>query len=155
MRYRVLLLAASLAGVLLLVPATSSASAASKPGWSLAKASAYIEFHLRLTDSELVSRAQETLRLAKALGGPGGIARAEQDLKTAKAGFTIDRASCLGIKPAPGGYVSFKCKLSGSIDLGFTVKAVGVWKRVPTGQWRWFESSGSYYGLGPSWWQNS
>jgi hypothetical protein len=73
MRYPVVLLAASLAGVLLIAPATSAASG---PGWTLAKASAYIEFNLRLSDPELVTQAQEALRLAKGIGGPNGIAAA-------------------------------------------------------------------------------
>jgi hypothetical protein len=154
MRYRVVLLAASLAGVLLLVSSTSSASGASNPGWTLAKASAYIESTFRLADPELVTLAQEHLRVMKQLGGSYGISEAEQDLKIAKAGYSVDRASCVGIKPAPGGYVSFKCKLGGSIDLGFTLKSVGVWKRLPTGTWRYVESSRSYGGYGPSWWKN-
>jgi hypothetical protein len=127
------------------------AQAGAAPGWTLAKASAYIELNLRLSDPELVSQAAEAVRVAKMLGG--GIAKAERDLKTAKARYSIDRASCLGIRRAPGGYVSFKCKLSGSIDLGFTLKSVGVWKRLPTGKWRYFESSRSYGGYGPPWWK--
>jgi hypothetical protein len=136
---------------------SAQASGASKPGWTLAKASAYIEFNLRLHDSEDVRQATEALRIARMLGGPGGIARMERDLRTAKAGYSIDRASCLGMRRAPGGYVSFRCKLSGSIRYsngGFTVKSVGVWKRLLTGRWRYVESSRSYGGYGPSWWNS-
>jgi hypothetical protein len=71
MRYRVVLLAASLAGVLLLLPSTLSATGASNPGWTLAKTSAYIEFNLRLADPELVTQAAENLRVAKLIGGRG------------------------------------------------------------------------------------
>jgi hypothetical protein len=146
---------------LLIVPAlalalavSAQASGASKPGWTLAKASAYIEFNLRLHDSEDVRQAAEALRIARLTGGRHGIAAAERNLRIAKAGYSIGRASCLGMRRAPGGYVSFKCKLSGSIDYGFTLKSVGVWKRLVTGRWRYVESSRSYGGYGPSWWNS-
>jgi hypothetical protein len=138
----------------LAVPAQAGGATMTKPGWTLAKASAYIEFNLRLSDPELVSQAAEHLRIARQVGGPRGIAAAERDLRTAKAGYSVGRASCLGMRRAPGGYVSFKCKLSGNIDLGFTLKSVGVWKRRLTGKWRYVESSRSYGGYGPSWWNN-
>lgn len=133
-----------------------SAQASGAPGWTLAKASTYIEANLRLHDPEDVRQATEHLRYARQLGGAGGIANAERDLRIAKAGYRIWLARCFGIKRAPGGYVSFRCKLSGSIRYGsggFTVKSVGVWKRLLTGRWRYVESSRSYGGYGPSWWE--
>jgi hypothetical protein len=145
---------ASLLAVILALALTSLASAASKPGWTLAKASAYIEFNVHLSDPELLTQAKAHLRQMKQIGGATGIAEARADLATAKAGYSVDRASCLGTKAAAGGYVSFKCKLQGSTDLGFKLKSVGVWKRLPTGKWTYVESSRSYGGYGPSWWQN-
>jgi hypothetical protein len=143
-----------LASALAAVP-VSSASAATKPGWSLAKASAYIEFNLRIPVPEVVAYSKEFLRLQKQLGGQFGIAEAEEEIELAKAGLGVDRASCLGLKAAPGGYVSFKCKLAMSDDLGFTAKVLGTWKRLPTGKWRWDSSSFTLGGLCPPRWDGS
>lgn len=120
----------------------AQASAATKPGWSLAKASAHLEFHLHLVAPDIVAGAEKRLRFQRQIGGENGILNAKEDLAIARAGMETNRASCLGLKAAPGGFVTFRCKLLLSDELGFTGKALGVWKRNPaTGRWLWTSSS--------------
>lgn len=135
MRRAVLLLLVAAALGILLLPA---AHGGAKQGWSTAKASAYLKLHLRLADPTVVAAAGDYLRQMKQLGDASGIAIAQRQLIDAKLGLAVDRATCLGVKPAPGGYVSFRCKLSLSDHREFTAEAVGAWRRNPaSGKWQW------------------
>ena len=129
-----------------------TAAGSGKPGWSLAKASAHLELRLRLVFPDTVTQARQFLTLAKQQGDVGNLAQGQEDLRLAKAGMQVDRASCAGIKAAPGGYVVFRCRLLLSDDLFFTGKATGTWKRLPSGNWRWFTSSFVRTGIGPAEW---
>ena len=146
------LAAVSVAVALVGLTAAPSSAAKKKPGWSLAKASAYIEFNLRIPDPDIIAAAKYYLAYMTKIGGPNGIAEAKKELAIATAGQTVDHASCLGLKAAPGGFVSFKCKLALSDELGFTAKRVGTWKRLATGKWEWSGTSATYGGRCPENW---
>jgi len=152
MRYHLTALLAVLTVTLAGLAVVQTAAASS--GISLAQASAQIEFNVRLVVPSIVTKAQEQLRLANQIGGPNGIAQAQENLKLAKAGLEVDHASCLGTKPARGGHSTFRCKLSLSDDLGFTGKALGTYGRATSGSWRWQTSSFTLAGYGPAEWHD-
>jgi hypothetical protein len=131
----------------------TSAQASEPPGWGIAKASAHLEFHLRLVAPDIITEAQHRLRLSRQLGA--SLEKAEADLRLAKAGLETEHASCLGLRVAPGGYASFKCKLILSDDLGFHGKATGTWARNPaSGRWLWTSTTFTLTGYAPPGWFN-
>jgi hypothetical protein len=131
---------------------TSSADAATQPGWSLAKATAYIESYVRVPAPAIIAAATVHLQAMKQGGSRSAIAKAQKQLTLAKAGLGVDLARCLGSKAAPGGYVSFKCRLALSDDLGFSGKALGTWSRLATGSWAWRWTSLTAGGVCPPGW---
>jgi hypothetical protein len=138
----------------LVVAGTPSADAATQPGWSLAKATAYIESNLRVPAPAIIAAATAHLRAMKQQGRTNAIAEAQRQVTLAKAGLGVDRASCLGSTPAPGGYVAFKCKLALRDDLGFTGKALGTWSRLATGRWVWRWTTLTAGGVCPPGWDS-
>jgi len=123
----------------------SGSSASTKPGWSLARASAYVELYVRYTDPYVVAQARREVALAKQLGEAGVLAQAEQNLVLARAGLRVDRALCFDLRAAPGGYASFRCRLLMSDDLGFKATANGVFR---VGATRWYLSMSDYVRTG-------
>ncbi len=137
-RALILVLVAAAFGISLLPAAHGGV----KRGWSTAKASTYLKVHLRLADPTVVAAASDYLQKMKQIGDASGIALAESQLRDAKSGLAVDRATCLGVRPAPGGYVSFRCKLSLSDHREFTAEAAGTWRLRPaSGNWQWHTAS--------------
>lgn len=120
----------------------ATAAAAAGPGWTVAKAEKHLVVNLTLVHPDVVAAAKKALARAKLIGGPAGIAEAEATLRAAKAGFSVDKADCVGVRPAAGGFVAFRCKLRMSDALGLRATARGTWSRnAETARWKWRSSS--------------
>ena len=110
------------------------AGASGSQGWTLAKASAYLESTVRIDDPAVVAAAKEAQRTNLQ---PIGVVDGQLWLQHARAGLAIRDASCVGVTSATSGYVSFSCALLLNDGIGSKTTAFGELKRLSTGDWRW------------------
>jgi hypothetical protein len=139
------LIAGLIAGFVLGTAATATAAVGMTPE----RAATRIEFNVRVVSSDLIAWATDELRTAKQIGGPVGIATAQRDLRTAKAGMEVDHAACLGVRRASGGYTSFRCKLKLSAHFAEGWErgtARGTYTLV-NGSWRWRTASLTHWSV--------
>jgi hypothetical protein len=127
--------AAVFATVCVLVLAVAGlAGAAASPGWTVAKATAYLETNVRVVDPAVVAAAKEAQWTNMQ---PSGLAGGTLGLQRAKAGLDVKHASCVGVMSATGGFTSFSCALLLADTAGYKTTAFGELKRLVGGDWRW------------------
>lgn len=117
------------------------AAAAVKP-LSTSEAQDRLEVEYTYVDQDIVRAAKTKLAEAIPIGSPTAIAEARALVQKAKAGMSVTRAACLGMKRYSSGFLSFRCKLRLRDAIGFTATMRGLYARnAVTGRWKWTVTS--------------